>query len=345
VAVSRENTTPWIDVYDAETYEYKFGIMPYESTFRGGVRLATGDVNNDGIPDLVVVPGRGRPAEVRIYDGTPDAAGAYAAARINAFSAFAPGFTTGAFVSLGDVNRDGANDIVIGADGGSSVRVYRNTTSTYTAARPATLAAFATFDAFERTYRGGVRVAAGDIDGDGFADVVAGRGPGGTPEVRVFSGQRVLQSNRQVNSFIALANSHRGGVNVGVGDYNGDGVRDVIVAADAGGLPTVSVFDGTRVARGDRLDMRSVLWTDQVYAMNFRGGVSIAMRPVAGPASGTRGGDPGFVETVAIWTVPVSKNTLRLDVLAHQYTTASGRPRITKPLLSRGVHVDGNRLG
>lgn len=345
VAVSRENTTPSIDVYDAETLEYKFGIMPYESTFRGGARVATGDVNNDGLPDVVVVPGLGRPAEVRIFDGTPDAAGAYAAARINAFSAFAPGFAAGGFVALGDVNRDGANDIVAGADGGGMVRVFRNTTTTYTAANPATLAAFAMFDAFERTFRGGARVAAGDLNGDGFADVVVGRGPGGAPEVRVFSGNGGLSTNRQINSFLALVNSHRGGVNVGVGDYNGDGVRDVIVAADAGGMPTVSVFDGRRVARRDRLDLRTVLWTDQVYATNFRGGVSIATRPVAGPVSEASGGDIGFVQKVSIWTAAASKNGLRLGVLAHDFTAPSSRPRVTRQAISRGVHVDGNRLG
>lgn len=345
VAVSRQNTTPWIDVYDAETGEHKYGVMPYESTFRGGTRIATGDLNNDGLPDLVVVPGRGRPADVRIYDGTPDAAGGYAPAQINSFSAFAPGFATGAFVTVGDVNRDGAGDIVIGADGGGSVRVFANTTTHYGAASRATLAAFATFDAFERTFRGGARVAAGDLDGDGFAEVVAGRGPGGTPEVRVFRGRGGLRAGAHVNSFVSLVNSHRGGVNLAVGDYNGDGVRDVIVAADAGGLPTVSVFDGRRAARGDRLDMRTVLWTQQVYPQAFRGGVSIVAKPIAGPVDGSRGGDPGFVETVAIWTVPASRNTLRLAVLAHEFTTPSSQSRVTRPSLSRGIHVDGNWLG
>jgi hypothetical protein len=345
VAVSRENTTPWIDVYDAETYEYKFGIMPYESTFRGGARVTTGDVNNDGLPDVVVVPGTKRPTEVRVFNGTPNAAGAYEATRINAFAAFAPGFAAGGFVSLGDVNRDGANDIVVGADGGGSVRVFRNTTTTYTAANPATLAAFATFDAFERSFRGGARVAAGDLNGDGFAEVVAGRGAGGVAEVRVFSGNGGLQTNRHFNSFIALVNSHRGGVNVAVGDFNGDGVRDVIVAADAGGLPTVSVFDGSRISRRESLTMRTVLWTDQVFAMAFRGGVSIAARPVAGPVGGSQGGDVGFVEKVSIWTAPATRNTLRLGLLAHESTSPSARPRVTRPVLARGTHVDGNRIG
>lgn len=345
VAVSRENTTPWIDVYDAETYEYKFGIMPYESTFRGGARVTTGDVNNDGLPDVVVVPGTKRPTEVRVFNGTPNAAGAYEATRINAFAAFAPGFAAGGFVSLGDVNRDGANDIVVGADGGGSVRVFRNTTTTYTAANPATLAAFATFDAFERSFRGGARVAAGDLNGDGFAEVVAGRGAGGTAEVRVFSGNGGLQTNRHFNSFIALVNSHRGGVNLAVGDFNGDGVRDVIVAADAGGLPTVSVFDGSRISRRESLNMRTVLWTDQVFAMAFRGGVSIAARPVAGPVGGSQGGDVGFVEKVSIWTAPATRNTLRLSLLAHESTSPSARPRVTRPVLARGTHVDGNRIG
>lgn len=344
VAVTRENTTPWIDVYDAETGEFRFGVMPYESTFRGGVRLATGDLNHDGLPDLIAVPGKGRPADTRIYNGTPNRDGVYNAASIGSFSPFAAGFSTGAFVAVGDTNRDGANDVAIGADGAGSLRVYRNTTPVENAGAATAFAALATFDAFERTFRGGVRVAAGDLNGDGFADVVAGRGPGAAPEVRVFSGRDGLRTGGQANAFTALATSHRFGVNVAVGDYNGDGVRDVIVGAAAGGLPTVSVFSGTRVMRGDRLDMRSVLFTALAYPQSFRGGVSVAARPIGGPVDGVRGGDAGFVETVAIWTAAESKNSLRLDIFSHEYS-GSTTSRKTPQRLSRGVHVDGNRLG
>ena len=42
--------------------------------------------------------------------------------------------------------------------------------------------------AFEQSYRGGVHLATGNIDGDGFDDVIVGSGRGHRPEVKVFSG-------------------------------------------------------------------------------------------------------------------------------------------------------------
>ncbi len=54
---------PSLRVFDAESNELLFSIDVFESTFRGGIRVATGDINADGIPDIIAAPGPGlRPA-------------------------------------------------------------------------------------------------------------------------------------------------------------------------------------------------------------------------------------------------------------------------------------------
>ncbi|NBW97448.1 MAG: hypothetical protein EBR28_12155, partial [Planctomycetia bacterium] len=105
--------------------------------------------------------------------------------------------------------------------------------------------------AFEENFPGGVRVAMGDVDGDGTAEVVAASGPGRPCEIRVFR-QQITGGSTALVELPAYRTQpfgprYTGGVDVAVGDVDGDG-REDLVAAMSRGAGTVAVFRSVNAA-------------------------------------------------------------------------------------------------
>lgn len=57
-----------VRVHDARDASLLYDIFPYPG-FGGGVRVAVGDVNGDGYPDIITAPGAGGSPHVKVYDG------------------------------------------------------------------------------------------------------------------------------------------------------------------------------------------------------------------------------------------------------------------------------------
>lgn len=171
------------------------------------------------------------------------------------FWAYAPTFLGGVRVATGDVNGDGTDDIITGVASGAGphVKVFNGATG----------AEMYSFWAFAPTFQGGINVAAGDINGDGYADIIVGAGSGAGPHVRAFSGVNLAE----LSSFWAYAPTFLGGVTVAAGDVNGDGRDDIITGVASGAGPHVKVFNGptsTEIAS---------FWA---FAPTFQGGINVA---------------------------------------------------------------------
>ncbi|MBN9524457.1 VCBS repeat-containing protein [bacterium] len=223
---------------------------PFGGDFIGGGFVAAADIDNDGRAELIVTPDRGGGPRVSVFslgaDGSP-------VARANFFGIDDPNFRGGARAAAGDVDGDGRQDLVVTAGflGGPRVAVFAGTTLLLDT--PARLVpdffAFPGSDAV--TLRNGAFVAAGDVTGDGMADLVFGGGPGGAPRVFILSGARVsagdvggAQAAPVANFFVAGDAADRGGVRVATTDADGDQWAEVVVGSGEGRPGRVRVYLG-----------------------------------------------------------------------------------------------------
>jgi hypothetical protein len=254
--------TAQVNVYDSRTGAMLGILNPFGRGYTGGVSVSTGDVTGDGIADIVVGSGQGRQPTVKVFDGAT-------LREVASFDAYSATFKGGLSVAVGDVTGDGRADIVTGAGLGSlsQVKAFDGRQLMPAASRVGQAVAVKNFLAFNDGFRGGVTVAAGDVDGDGKADIAVGR-QRGTADVTVFNGATggVL--------FKLPSTAATSGASVAIGDVDGDGRAEVVTGSAALNRSTVRVYN----AAG--------LQIKEHTAFVGNGGVNVAVRDTDGDGIG-----------------------------------------------------------
>ena len=241
-------TNSRILVMERETGAVRWDFLAFAWGYRGGARVAVGDVTGDGQDDIIAATGTGATV-VKVFDGNTGLlvkrfatlAPPVTSAGIPFYSSQAgtrppTGFAGGITVAAGDVNGDGRAEVITGLDAGAGPRVgvYDGKTGKL----------LGTFLADVSTNRLGVRVAAGDLDGDGKAEILTAPSTGKGNRVRVFEGATRLHRF----SFNTPEPPAKGGLYVATADVDGDGQAEIVVGD--GAAPHVTVFDGrTRTVR------------------------------------------------------------------------------------------------
>src|SRR6185437_15925666 len=222
----------------------------------GPDRVASGSFTPDGKQDIVLGSGGGQPAQITIIDGASRQV-------LLTMQPFGADYTGGLEIAAGDIDGDGIADIAVAADSGGGPRVQVFLTRSAPGGG-IQLVPSVSFYALDPNFIGGLRIALGDVNGDGHADLVVTGGPGAGPRVAVYDGRTLLPGatpERLFNDFFALDPDSRQGLYVAVGDLNNDGYGEIAVSSDAGGGPRINIFDG-----------RSFLFGAPVQVANFFAG-------------------------------------------------------------------------
>jgi hypothetical protein len=220
----------------------------------GGTVATAGDVNGDGFSDVIIGAERydnGQTNEGRawVYLGTASGVPNF----VDAWTVESDqgGAQLGVSVATaGDVNGDGFSDVIVGAYAYDNGQVDEGRAFVYhgsAAGLAATVGWTAEGDQAD-PYFGYSVATAGDVNGDGFSDVIVGAAKydnGETDEGRAFAYYGSVGGLSATASWTAESNQAIAGFGVSVataGDVNGDGFADVIVGA--------SVFDNGQTDEG-----------------------------------------------------------------------------------------------
>jgi len=184
---------PHVRVFDLQGNP-KAGFFAYNQGFSGGVSVAAGDLDGDGVEEIITGAGPGGGPHVRVFDLEGNI-------KLQ-FFAYNENYVGGLNLASGeDIDGDAKDDLIIAVNNLASpyVRVFEGQFAILRLQ----------FLPYDRIFYQGIKPATADLNGNGKNELIFGLGPGREPYVRIFNNQ-----GNFLTKFLAYTPLFKGGVNI-----------------------------------------------------------------------------------------------------------------------------------
>jgi len=280
-------------------------LQPFAG-YRGSVRVATGDFDGDGVQDVATATAAGPATMLRVTSG-------------RGFDLMGPtvlsgGYNRGLQLAAGDVDGDGRDELIFAAGEGFAPLVF---VSKVEGGGVNPIAIFVAFGA--DWYTGGIRVAAGDLNRDGFDDVVVTSATGGGV-VMGYDGAALRQGSAGALFGPSVPVGGPIGLNPAVGDADGDGYEDLALSFERGGPGAVVMWSGAVLTQNLGAPLSALPMMAAFLSMSGNTGTRIAARDVNGD---------GRAEIVAVSANPGTP-VVSVTTFAQAQTGAGGPALFTQ---------------